>query len=835
MIRLRWRVVVLVALIGAGLWWIGAGGQRRWRSFAGRDPDFDSVRRSQVYRMGLGGSLEFEVVPGATGLRLVSNAVLRFGEATEVPEREILYGLEVELADGRGDVVESRSHHFSARLQLFVDPWTGRSGPDSFLVGPSPGVVADGKVLPLAPLRELAAGGRLRVRTVDPDPVMQGVLIRLYTQTTTSRSDLRSRWYRMSRRERELAARGNLYPAELLTESERRNLLLRPWSPQAPRGVPGADYLREFLYTKEDPGPPVAEDPGRPMGVAAPAGVRLLAEVPAGARAVSLQLLPAELVPSLRAHRPVGAASLLFRPAGAPPGRAVPLPDLPWDDGGASTRRAVPGPGTLEIELPAPAVVGIESDPDGASLEPDPAHLGVDACDDEAVEVPLVALDDRALPLRVTLRGLVAADDGSSGSQPPATREPATVPLVVLDGAGAELTRSDVVHTAALSSWDWADDGENLFRVEEATEHFLSAPPRAALLRVGPCPRRILVAVYNRPPDLTRTLVVELEGRASADVVGEPAPAWFRLSTPRAPGERRAPGLRLQRRPDLASDPPVEPAPFGYDSLEPASGALVRSLLAPRADSGPVAERILGLAYTDLPTGRETALEVGELLGDDRIRPSILYSSPEDGDPAAVTLGVDGVALRTHFLSPGHGSLELGELAGGLHRLRIDAPSGWHFFVNHGVGDAPWIRRTVRRFDAPIELVIEKPTASPLTISGRLFLPAGRSGPAEVRGRLLGAEGRRSGATTGHTFERRVWRFLPGTRPAPWVEGGATLRLDQGTPFFLPLEDDLPAGRYTLRLEPGVGCRGAHLGLSVRRLAPSAHRYLRSEAREVAP
>lgn len=834
MIRLRWTGVVLVILGALGSWLVASSSPLRWSASGRVAAELDAVRRSPVCELVDGEVLDFEVSPGATGLRLVSNAILRFAEATEVPEREILYGLAVELVDAGGEVIADRTHYFSARIQLFVDPWTGKVRPDSFLSGQMPGVVADGKVLPLEPPARLGSGGRLRLRLTDLDPVMSGVVVRLYAQAVTSRGDLRYRWQRMGRREREIAARGNLYPPELLTESERRHLLVHPWLPEAPRGVPGADYRRAVLYTRTDPGRPVPDELGRPAGLVAPGGVRLRLDVPAEVRELALDLVPADLRPAVGGRGRIRRAEvgLSWLPSRGP---TVGLPGIPWDVAGASTRISLTGPGTLEVLLPADAVVRASSEAPPVLLEPEPEVVAAEACGGAAVEMPIVQLDERGVPLRITLRGRIGEGADVPGDRAASTAPQVEVPVELLDPSGRSVERMVLVHRAEPSPWDWVDDGGRTARVEEASEHYLLAPPSAAMLRVGPCRRPLLVAVYNRPPGLERVVREGAGEEAAEERAGK---AWFRLVTPRVPGGADRSYLRLQRRPALLAESGSEDglgsAPAAYASVEIAFAPLGRSLLVPRTSSGRARDRLLSSAFVALPVGQEVLVRVAELGSDGRVRPSLLFAAPSGAPPAVVRLEIDGSPATAWSLPAGHGSAQLPDLVPGEHRLRLDGPAAWRFFVNHSIGEQEsWMRRTAYRFDGPVEVRVTKPSRARMTVTGRLFLPTGRPpGVAGIRGRLLTGGRRVEGPTAGYTFSERSWEIVPGSPPAPWVEGGATFGLDIGTPFFLPLEDDLPAGEYTLRLEPQSGCAGAHLALSVPLTEAPARRILRTEALE---
>jgi hypothetical protein len=66
--------------------------------------------------------------------------------------------------------------------------------------------------------------------------------------------EIKVAWQRMSGADRRRLAAGNIYPPQLLSEAEKRNLLRWRWRPVGPRGVEGEDYEVKRLYVPDDGG-----------------------------------------------------------------------------------------------------------------------------------------------------------------------------------------------------------------------------------------------------------------------------------------------------------------------------------------------------------------------------------------------------------------------------------------------------------------------------------------------------------------------------------------------------------------------------------------------------
>lgn len=175
-------------------------------------------------------------------VRLITHADLRPGASGGA------YSLIVEALDSDGQVI-LRRELFLRSIVLYSRDLRGRIVPRSFY--------ADSALTPSAsditvldfqrPVKELRLqAGRL-------GPGVARIVARVQEQRPISARQLAVGWQRRSRREQERMAESNAFPAEMLTDEERRNLLANRWYSVGPAGVQEIQYDRTILYERGTP------------------------------------------------------------------------------------------------------------------------------------------------------------------------------------------------------------------------------------------------------------------------------------------------------------------------------------------------------------------------------------------------------------------------------------------------------------------------------------------------------------------------------------------------------------------------------------------------------
>jgi hypothetical protein len=207
------------------------------------------ARQSTSYILDEGLWLRFRIPPGQTSLNVCSNAnvpVSYYG----AKDFTVSYSLQYRLADARGNILREGTYSASAGFSIYLDEETGSLVPVHFYRALE--VVPMGSRVSLINLEGFAdSATELRLAIGAAEAPIADVTVRVYYNERPPPYKLRYLWQRMSLKKKERLARGNIYPLELLTEAEKRNIIENRWAALAPLGIEGRDYLERRLYTSE--------------------------------------------------------------------------------------------------------------------------------------------------------------------------------------------------------------------------------------------------------------------------------------------------------------------------------------------------------------------------------------------------------------------------------------------------------------------------------------------------------------------------------------------------------------------------------------------------------
>ena len=756
---------------------------------------------SAVYTLPESDWLLFELPRVPEPIRVLTSGSLAVRPAAaEETDLEWRYALEYRLLDASGGVLVGRRYHHATRLTEYREARGERVTGSFYFAG---GLVpTDTRVMLLHPLDLPPRAARLALRLAEKDPELVDVTARVYHNETVAPRNLRHQWQRLPEERRQLLARANVYPAALLTESEKRNLLGRRWAAIAPEGVEGRDYKRRELYTpRELPGEEIRDEP-LPGGFLA--GPELHGVVP----------LPES----------GGRVRLLLEPVGSepppPPGTIL----IRWFGRSLlerSERRLVWNGGSVEFEAPfAGGLLEVTSslnmtlrawlrragsETREEEITPEPAYVWAYLIEGEvAVEFQLRSAS-QALPFRLDLRRPAAsfASGSSQASGPEARYE-------LLSEDGRTLEAGTLAVAAPVSRHDaWPVRGR-LTRISEAAIYYFALPPATARLRVVSPQAPLLVTAYDRPAALPRRIAIPEDAYDfnRDDVLQRP---WFLLKAANAVKLARlgrAPSLRVQPRPP-ADVPEVRIGQYLREEFQPEGARGARPLLTPWEWAETPGGKALSSAFCELPAGEDVPLRIESEDGRREASPALLYLSPSAG---ALTLRsfLDGSLRHEVTVHAGRGLVALPRVALGPHRFRATASRAARLWLSHVEPCSG--RRLLKRLAYPIPAAglsfsVEKRTAGDETLAARFYAARGAASRIPVRVALTPDRGRRVGPQRSWTFVDREYSIRAlGGEPVPLLEAGLE-DVDGGQLFAIPLGSDLLPGRYQVRVVPEGGAR----------------------------
>lgn len=807
--RARW-LLTLLALTALG--W--AAGQTRafWKTEAGPgDPRLawvDESLVSVVYTLHETRWLVFTLPPSVELIRVISNASLPAEEASRPPvgaEPGWRYALDYQLLDSGGRVLLERRYHQATRLTAYRDA-RGEAATGGFYLGQSVRPV-DSRLM-LINLRDAPPGvARLGIRLAEKDTGLADVAVRVYHRETLPPHRLRYLWQRMSAERKEMLARANVYPAELLTESEKRHLLESRWAALAPVGIEESHYERRRLYTPKDlPGEEMREEPHF-TGFRLGGDLRGVIPLPESGGRVRLVVEP-------------------VRPQSGGPGTIRMLwygrelaarweQEQPWT-GGSVLFESTLGGGTIEVTAPEEATLQAFLTRPGAGaveeeITPEPTYVWAYLAEGGSpVEFQVLHDGPAPTPLRLDLRRAFPAR--------PAGGDPAPIDVAyeLLAEGGRPLARSALRLETPSSSYDvWLTRGL-LIRLSEPASYYFSLDPDVARLRVGPLAAPVLVTAYDRPSGLPRRIAVP-EDSFDFDREAVAQRSWFLLRAANdvdLARQNRAPRILVQPRPP-AESPEVRAGRYHWEDFPPEDPSAARQVLVPWR-GGIARQEALAAAFCEVGRDREISLELESGDGRQEVAPTLLYLRTSPG-PIDLRVYWDDRLRRAVTVHAARGQVALPALPLGPHRLRVLASRAARLFLNHveTCRGTRLLKRLAHRLPpGGLSFLVSKRSPAEETVSARLYAPWGARTRIAVRVKLEPPRAVRAGwPRPSWTFPERLYSVRPaGGSPAPVLESGLD-DVDQGQIFSIPLGGDLPPGRYRIHVTPQSPSR-AWLALS---------------------
>ena len=242
----------------------------------------------------------------------------------------------------------------------------------------------------------------------------------------------------------------------------------------------------------------------------------------------------------------------------------------------------------------------------------------------------------------------------------------------------------------------------------------------------------------------------------------------------------------------------------------------------PRADGAAWRSEASASTYRALVTRQPAEVVLEGRTPGSPVRPRLVYvRAPGRHEPFVASITLDGRRVLADELAGERGEVVLEPVPAGPHRIRVETDDPVRWYLSHARDAPPDSPSLLRRLAIhlstdPLAFSIEKETEGRELLSGRLHAPSGTAERTRLRVEILGVDRAAGLPSPGWSFPDRRYDLAPGGG-ASVVLGRDGLDLDAGRPFFVPLAEDLPAGRYTLRITRLAGPPGTHLTLSALR------------------
>ena len=739
--------------------------------------------------------LTFALPEESPQLRIITNAHIERKDAI-VPDATWAYALHYEFLDKKGVVLTSGVYHQRSHLTTYKDE-QGELGYNNYYSNKAL-VPLDGRLILLG-LQGMKRMALLRVSLEAINPAIVEAAVRVYVPAKIAEQQLATEWLRMAQAQKENLAKNSIYPVSLLSLAEKKNLVKHQWQPVGPMGIEGKAYQTLTLYTLKDK----EEDVGLQFASGLQADEQHYAVVPLPERG--------------------GQVGLTFK---ALDGSALTTPielDLQWfgrDKEQRWQQNAVwskdsdnlsynLGGGLLVIHPSSTVIVNAslttateakQDIPDTfLSVKTYRASFGVD--------FDVLHYQQQFSTLRLDVRQLFAPTQASQN-------EP--IRYQWLNDEQQIIASGELNALQQASHYDRIGSIVEAENVSEPLSYYVHLPPQVAKLRLLANTPSLLVNAYNQPYGFTKTQRIPEDTYVApdaSDAARVQQLAWFPL---RAANDKN---LMQQQAVQWISGqyhPPEDNSDvlagrYLWQDYIPQGEASAHYLLTEYTEDEPRTDALPSV-YCALAVNQDTQVKLDAFAGLRRISPELIFLR-NDTKPFHAELFFNQQKVAAMDAMGQQGVIHPPETNLGNQRLRLNTDSGGRWLMNYQAqckGERYLKRRVFAlNANAPQNFVVQH-TREDEVFSARLYSPNNTVERSQIKVDItaIKANAPRASVATSWTYTNRLYDIRPlptKAMPILYTQGQT---LSNGERFSIPLNSDLPAGAYQIRMALANGAAG---------------------------
>lgn len=798
-----WALAIALLTISAP--WLWSTLQIQWaRLFSGVPLTMaDTLDNSLVYTVKRGQSLTFALTEESALLRIISNAHIA---ATSSPalDTDWRYGIRYQFLQADGEVLREGVYWQLSRLPVAK---TEQGEPDY-----GEFYLHDKQIMPLADRSAIFAWHDLKKAVLlrlsfDTGPKIDEIAFRAYVPNKISGARLATEWLRMSEQQQDELAQGSVYPATLLSEYEKQNLLKHHWRPLGPQGIDGKDYVSGTLYTRKNFNP---QDDGPEMTAAGlPAdprhpGVLAIPET-GGNLAISLKTADGKL--------PDMPVELTLKFYGKQPETRLQW-QRTWHQ---ETAADFPiGGGLLEI-IPSRAVIitaSLKNQQALTDITPRPLLVKTYAVQ-QGIEYPVLHFQQQPAAMRIDIRRIFPPQAGETA---------AVVEYQWLD------QDSRLIQQGLLSAPDQASiydrlEQDGIGQVSDPRSYYWHVPAQVKQVRLHASSPYLLANAYNQPANFIKAQKIP-EGDYWALDRQNWQPAWFPLAAANEQTlleKQQLQWVAGQLRPPEVDDN-VRQGVYAWQDFLPQDATQAQTILL-EDDGTQLRDDRLPSLYCQLPVASEIGADIKNPAALHTVAPELIFLRGSR-NPFQFSLTVDGQPRLAGPAMGRQGVIRLPELTTGRHRFQLASDGAGLWLMNYLTtcnGKRYLKRRVFRLSGSGLTFVVHHRADVDELVSGRFFVNAGIQARSQLDVSLDPINpqtGDRQTSAEAWTFTRRSYDIRPPQdQPAPVLYSDGR-QLNRGENFFIALNRDLPQGSYRIRIALKQGTEGF---VSLTQIDPGRH------------
>lgn len=695
--------------------------------------------------------------------------------------KEWSYKIELEVISTQQEVLLAKKQHLYAKVFLYEKQT--RLFSEKFYnnldVIPS---TSDSSEIQLS---KFTNAHKLRVRLLSKNPEIHSVVVRVYNQIHLSDYRAKILWQRLSQQQQQQLARNNVYPHNLLRETEKLSLLRNLWKPLAPSGIPGVDYNRYDLFNLNTID-----------------GVR-----------VREQMLPDGFLLDENLNKTIGipkeGATILLQ-FFSPTQRKSEV-QITWYGKGLNNEKTWVltsqqpnweykkqfAPGLIEITTQHPLVLQgkIFTSGEWTDLQDTKTFLRSFLCAKIPISYRLFHENPRQTPLRIDIR--------SFALQQFSMQKPASVRCILLT-KDKKIIKTFALDLKAqqMSRYDSIWENKQRFYVSEVQSYYTEVPNNAYYLQIQTSSDHLVVNVYNRPPTLTKNTIVPDDYFTSYDSLDQPL-SWFLLLPQnyyQLLENQQSRLITIQRQPPEENPYIKENEQPQWQTYQPIGkwlGQLI--LIAENPEDVYKDDEALPYRYFRIASHRKMNITFLSDYNKPQIEPQILFHNKSTAKffPIKVYLDDELVYFKKEFTPLGEISLPLLDI--GQHILEIKAPSYVHCYLNYIHRNTVSLRKQMAiKTQKRIRFVYQK-TLPQENMLFRVFHHWQQKQRSAIRIKVKNSAASDK-LKEAWTFEERIFIVKPQLHQQTLTMHSREV-LDEGQLIIFPLNEDIDAGEYQIEVE----------------------------------
>jgi hypothetical protein len=362
------------------------------------------------------------------------------------------------------------------------------------------------------------------------------------------------------------------------------------------------------------------------------------------------------------------------------------------------------------------------------------------------------------------------------------------------------------------SLFDRAGSISDPVNVTDPATYYFHLPAQVSRVRLLSSNPFLLVNAYNQPYDFTEKQRIPEDIYALNDKQNLQL-TWFPLrpvNDKRLMQQLAVQWISGQYRPP-EDKPELLAGLYLWEDFVPQGQASGRYLLTGYTDDEPSTDALANV-FCPLTANQDTHVKLDAFNGLRSVSPELVFLREKPG-PFSAELFLNQQKVFSMDLTGQQGTMHLPEIALGNQHLRLNTDSGGRWLMNYQAQCAgeKYLKRRVFMLKAKTELdfVIQHAAADEL-LSARWYSPDNTTDRSQIKVDIeaVTANTLAAGVFSQWTNLKRLYDIRPLSTKAMPVLYTQGLTLMNGERFAIPLNSDLPAGPYRIRITLAKGAEG---------------------------